>query len=393
MTGDLEGFTTVAGPTPFDLSNEDLGDLLRDGRDVSRWSPLDPLAIDLEYTHSQPGGYRSIDSVLALSVQPNPNTYAVGPSDTNWELLHNGGTHGSRLVHHQCMAQDATVPNGMAFGNHGIGIPYNGSNPPTVYPNFQRNPYFGMGGQQQQQQQQHIGPMFVSSPVTGYGICPEGPPAMSGGNPWLGPPSTNFGAFQTSFPCMEQYAAGGAIPGPSVLPSPYMGATACSVGISVAPFTLPQGGIPFSGGLSDGSSSEDVPGQVHRIQRSASSTDSGRGLHVVPDVSQRLTVISGVVPSMMTPLHSGVGGRGHACLPGGGMRRSDLMVQGSRAACLERYRQKKARRSYVKHIRYHMRKVNADRRPRVKGRFIKADIIEVSQTIVQGCESIDSEVP
>lgn len=42
-----------------------------------------------------------------------------------------------------------------------------------------------------------------------------------------------------------------------------------------------------------------------------------------------------------------------------------------REACLTRYREKKARRSYGKTIRYAMRKVNADRRPRIKGRFVK----------------------
>jgi len=47
----------------------------------------------------------------------------------------------------------------------------------------------------------------------------------------------------------------------------------------------------------------------------------------------------------------------------------------SRLACLARYRKKKASRTYGKHIRYQMRKVNADRRPRVKGRFIKADAV------------------
>lgn len=51
-------------------------------------------------------------------------------------------------------------------------------------------------------------------------------------------------------------------------------------------------------------------------------------------------------------------------------------IGSTRAASLERYRQKKASRSYSKHIRYHMRKVNADRRPRVKGRFIKASVID-----------------
>jgi hypothetical protein len=44
----------------------------------------------------------------------------------------------------------------------------------------------------------------------------------------------------------------------------------------------------------------------------------------------------------------------------------------TRKDCLARYKQKKAKRSFKKNIRYHMRKINADKRPRVKGRFIKS---------------------
>ncbi|KAK9811615.1 hypothetical protein WJX72_007020 [[Myrmecia] bisecta] len=43
----------------------------------------------------------------------------------------------------------------------------------------------------------------------------------------------------------------------------------------------------------------------------------------------------------------------------------------SRQELLERYREKKRKRLFTKTIRYHKRKVNADRRPRVKGRFVK----------------------
>lgn len=43
-----------------------------------------------------------------------------------------------------------------------------------------------------------------------------------------------------------------------------------------------------------------------------------------------------------------------------------------RMACVERYRKKKAKRSFKKHIRYQMRKDNADKRVRVKGRFARA---------------------
>jgi hypothetical protein len=43
----------------------------------------------------------------------------------------------------------------------------------------------------------------------------------------------------------------------------------------------------------------------------------------------------------------------------------------TRAEALARYREKRARRTHAKKIRYHLRKVNADKRPRIKGRFVK----------------------
>lgn len=43
-----------------------------------------------------------------------------------------------------------------------------------------------------------------------------------------------------------------------------------------------------------------------------------------------------------------------------------------RRACVERYRKKKAKRSFKKLIRYQMRKDNADKRRRVKGRFVRS---------------------
>merc|ERR1712176_1276992 len=43
----------------------------------------------------------------------------------------------------------------------------------------------------------------------------------------------------------------------------------------------------------------------------------------------------------------------------------------NRRLCLERYREKKRNRRFSKKVRYHLRKMNADRRPRYKGRFIK----------------------
>jgi len=45
--------------------------------------------------------------------------------------------------------------------------------------------------------------------------------------------------------------------------------------------------------------------------------------------------------------------------------------QKNRKRSLERYREKKRNRKFSKKVRYHLRKMNADRRPRYKGRFIK----------------------
>lgn len=48
----------------------------------------------------------------------------------------------------------------------------------------------------------------------------------------------------------------------------------------------------------------------------------------------------------------------------------------TRAEALERYRVKKARRAYTKRIRYQLRKINADKRPRIKGRFVKKEELD-----------------
>ena len=56
-----------------------------------------------------------------------------------------------------------------------------------------------------------------------------------------------------------------------------------------------------------------------------------------------------------------------------------LVLQGLRGDALrrkqavERYKRKKANRSFKKNIRYQMRKDNADKRVRVKGRFAKEE--------------------
>lgn len=44
-----------------------------------------------------------------------------------------------------------------------------------------------------------------------------------------------------------------------------------------------------------------------------------------------------------------------------------------RRARVERYRQKRRERAFVKKIRYEVRKINAEQRPRYKGRFIKQE--------------------
>lgn len=63
-----------------------------------------------------------------------------------------------------------------------------------------------------------------------------------------------------------------------------------------------------------------------------------------------------------------------------GIRRVPGSVGGAegrtRKQCLQRYREKKARRMYSKKIRYELRKINADRRPRIKGRFVKKEELE-----------------
>ncbi|KAK9828659.1 hypothetical protein WJX72_001371 [[Myrmecia] bisecta] len=60
-------------------------------------------------------------------------------------------------------------------------------------------------------------------------------------------------------------------------------------------------------------------------------------------------------------------------LAGAGKSEEELR---DRAACLERYREKKRNRAFSKTIRYEMRKINAERRPRIKGRFVKRSDLE-----------------
>ncbi|WOH15489.1 hypothetical protein DCAR_0935030 [Daucus carota subsp. sativus] len=53
---------------------------------------------------------------------------------------------------------------------------------------------------------------------------------------------------------------------------------------------------------------------------------------------------------------------------------SNLMADGGREARVLRYREKRRRRLFCKKIRYEVRKLNAEKRPRIKGRFVKRPI-------------------
>ena len=46
-------------------------------------------------------------------------------------------------------------------------------------------------------------------------------------------------------------------------------------------------------------------------------------------------------------------------------------TDGEREARVSRYREKRRRRLFSKKIRYEVRKLNAEKRPRMKGRFVK----------------------
>lgn len=54
---------------------------------------------------------------------------------------------------------------------------------------------------------------------------------------------------------------------------------------------------------------------------------------------------------------------------GGGY--SALKTDGGREARVSRYREKRRTRLFSKKIRYEVRKLNAEKRPRMKGRFVK----------------------
>lgn len=50
---------------------------------------------------------------------------------------------------------------------------------------------------------------------------------------------------------------------------------------------------------------------------------------------------------------------------------ASVMADGGREARVSRYREKRRTRLFSKKIRYEVRKLNAEKRPRMKGRFVK----------------------
>lgn len=55
----------------------------------------------------------------------------------------------------------------------------------------------------------------------------------------------------------------------------------------------------------------------------------------------------------------------------GMMTGNPAMLDGGREARVSRYREKRRTRLFSKKIRYEVRKLNAEKRPRMKGRFVK----------------------
>lgn len=202
--------------------------------------------------------------------------------------------------------------------------------------------------------------------------------AMPAPSPWnMGPPPPGFPAFPpaayyapmpahmaqpmpfAAFPFMAAACAAAAA-------APHMAGAAAVTSAGVVPTATLTTSSYRTGSATDGGSSGDKGGAALTAAalakpRAASSNDS---LQVVPDAG-------GV---LLMGYH-----------PGGGLvalRAPGATPPSTRAACLERYRKKKAVRSYGKHIRYHMRKVNADKRPRVKGRFIKSATVAAAAEVL-----------
>ena len=56
-------------------------------------------------------------------------------------------------------------------------------------------------------------------------------------------------------------------------------------------------------------------------------------------------------------------------------RKEDRRRSGHRKASVLRYKQKRQNRLFSKRIRYEVKKLNAEKRPRLKGRFVKNDFL------------------
>jgi hypothetical protein len=69
-------------------------------------------------------------------------------------------------------------------------------------------------------------------------------------------------------------------------------------------------------------------------------------------------------------------------------------AKSARAACFVRYKEKKQNRKTGK-IRYEMRKINAEKRPRIRGRFVKREelsmMLAAGEAVVSLCSAASSE--
>ena len=84
----------------------------------------------------------------------------------------------------------------------------------------------------------------------------------------------------------------------------------------------------------------------------------------------------GVKLLLITGFHFNFQGTGgtdvqHSCSDLIGMGAQQAMGDGGREARVSRYREKRRTRLFSKKIRYEVRKLNAEKRPRMKGRFVK----------------------
>eukprot|EP00775_Hariotina_reticulata_P012500 gene12500-12635_t len=135
--------------------------------------------------------------------------------------------------------------------------------------------------------------------------------------------------------------------------------------ISLAPGSSDRSTSQGPGGCSDAAAAGQLvlrPG----LKRSRSTDDVGQGAAPEGRVSAKQQ--AGPVGPRHEPVLPTVAAAASSAVTGSS---SDEVFVRTRAQALARYREKRARRVHGKMIRYHLRKVNADNRPRVKGRFVK----------------------